>query len=59
MAKEKEVVKKDTHWHAKPPVRLRCSCVHPLQDKLYGAGVRLFTVAKGSKRCTVCGAEKF
>ena len=32
-----------------------CSCVHEYQDKLYGPGMRLFTVKKnGNLVCTVC-----
>lgn len=35
-----------------------CKCVHPYQDKKYGAGRRVHTVAKdGMERCTVCGPK--
>jgi hypothetical protein len=36
-----------------------CTCKHDDQDKLHGAGKRVFNpTADGKIRCTVCGAEK-
>lgn len=38
---------------------IKCTCVHPYQDQLYGKGNRIFTTStKGIPivdRCTVCG----
>jgi len=38
---------------------LRCTCAHPQQDALHGAGMRVHNSAKLGKgvRCTVCGRE--
>lgn len=44
--------------------RVACKCVHPMQDKMLGAGVRVHNAtAKQDKdyvdvRCTVCGNVK-
>ena len=38
-----------------------CTCTHPGQDRLHGAGRRVhnaFAKSPGGWRCTVCGAEK-
>ena len=43
---------------------LPCGCKHDSQDKMYGNGMRLHNVCKGSgdspngRRCTVCGKVK-
>jgi hypothetical protein len=37
-----------------------CSCANDYQDKVYGAGRRVFNSCKAgvAVRCTVCGTEK-
>lgn len=42
---------------------LRCVCTHDYQDRLYGAGMRLFnrmvpTTNSYPFRCTACGREQ-
>lgn len=41
-------------------IKMKCSCKHEFQDKLYGAFMRVWTLCKGgaSARCTVCRAQK-
>ena len=41
-------------------VRMKCSCEHSFQDKMYGMFVRVWNLCKGgaSARCTVCGAQR-
>ena len=43
-----------------------CNCVHHVQDKLYGVGMRLHNFANnhpdkssGGWRCTVCGFDTY
>lgn len=55
---EKKEKKKASKWNSEPPVRLKCSCRSAFQDKTYGIGVRLHSVFKNGKRCTVCHNEK-
>lgn len=40
---------------------LKCSCVHPFQDKIYGKGMRVFNPHKFGDEvgyhCTVCSID--
>lgn len=48
--------KKPIQISATRPTAIRaCSCVHPLQDKLYGKGMRAKNRGKSGDRCTACG----
>lgn len=38
---------------------LKCTCIHPAQDKFHGKGRRVHNLmAKGKYRCTVCTNER-